>query len=140
MLLRKVPGPTGDAGAMLVEPRHMDIKHLHLHVRDRAPSERFYKKWLGLRVAHQSEKLTFMEDDAGFSLALMADPNPAMMPEWFHFGSRLESPEAVEKLHAAMAAASVPIARPLYRDDTLASFRCADPDGYAIEIYWESPT
>ena len=25
----------------------------------------------------------------------------------------------------------------MYRDESLVSFRCADPDGYAIEIYWE---
>jgi catechol-2,3-dioxygenase len=116
----------------------MDIKHLHLHVRQRTASERFYEQWLGLRVASHGEKLTFMEDAAGFSLALMEDENPAELPDWFHFGSRLDSPEAVENLHEAMARASVPIARQLYRDDTLASFRCSDPDGYAIEIYWEA--
>jgi hypothetical protein len=26
----------------------------------------------------------------------------------------------------------------LYQDGSLVSFRCADPDGYAIEVYWEA--
>jgi catechol-2,3-dioxygenase len=30
------------------------------------------------------------------------------------------------------------IARPFYRDEAIATFRCADPDGYAIEINWEA--
>lgn len=102
----------------------MKIQHLHLHVRERSSSERFYERWLGLRVASHGERLTFMEDAAGFSR--------------FHFGSRLESAEQLERMHEAMARASIPIARPLHRDETLASFRCADPDGYAIEIYWEA--
>jgi catechol-2,3-dioxygenase len=111
---------------------------LHLHVRDRNSSETFYEKWLGLRVVRHGETLTFMEDDTGFSLALMDDLHPEKLPDWFHFGSRLDSPEAVQKMREAMTLASIPLARPLYRDETLASFRCSDPDGYAIEIYWEA--
>ena len=38
----------------------------------------------------------------------------------------------------AMQAAGVPIVKPLYEDDTFASFRCADPDAHPIELYWES--
>lgn len=116
----------------------MMIQHLHLHVRERGASEKFYERWLGLRVARHGERLTFMEDAAGFSLALMDDPDPTKLPEWFHFGSRLDSAAAVEQMHEAMTRAAIPIARPFYRDETLASFRCADPDGYAIEIYWEA--
>jgi hypothetical protein len=36
-----------------------------------------------------------------------------------------------------MQVAQVPIAKSLYEDPTFASFRCRDPDGYAIELYWE---
>jgi hypothetical protein len=36
-----------------------------------------------------------------------------------------------------MSDSGVVILKPLYQDDDLVSFRCADPDGYAIEIYWE---
>jgi catechol 2,3-dioxygenase-like lactoylglutathione lyase family enzyme len=115
----------------------MNIQHLHLHVRECVASEAFYERWLGLHLVRRGHEITFMEDDAGFSLALMQDADPVALPDWFHFGSRLDSPQALERMHAAMTAASISIVRPLYRDETLASFRCRDPDGYAIEIYWE---
>jgi hypothetical protein len=34
-----------------------------------------------------------------------------------------------------MQQAGVPIVKPLYEGPTVASFRCADPHGYPIEIY-----
>jgi catechol 2,3-dioxygenase-like lactoylglutathione lyase family enzyme len=116
----------------------MNITHLHLHVKDRSASERFYENWLGLRVGRRGKALTFLTDDAGFDLALMDDSSPGDMPRWFHFGTKLESADAVSSLHERMAAASVTILKPLYRDEMLTSFRCTDPDGYAIEIYWEA--
>jgi len=59
------------------------------------------------------------------------------MPAWFHFGYRLNSARDVVDLHGRMSASDVVVLKPLYEDDELVSFRCADPDGYAIEIYWE---
>lgn len=32
----------------------------------------------------------------------------------------------------------VAISKPLYQDDSLVSYRCADPDGYLIEVFWEA--
>jgi hypothetical protein len=32
----------------------------------------------------------------------------------------------------------VQLAKPLYEDSTFMSFRCVDPDGYAVEVYWEA--
>ena len=75
----------------------------------------------------------------GMELALMDDAEPSPMPPWFHFGYRLQSPDAVLELHRRMSESGVILRKPLYRDDSLVSFRCADPDGYAIEIYWEAP-
>ncbi len=36
-----------------------------------------------------------------------------------------------------MSAAGVPIDKPLSEDETYATFRLRDPDGYGIEVYWE---
>ena len=85
----------------------------------------------------RDRSLSFLTDGAGFDLALM-DERRRRHATWFHFGFRLKSGEAVGTLHDRMQAAGVRIARPLYRDDTLVSYRCADPDGYAIELYWEA--
>ncbi|MBV8601850.1 MAG: VOC family protein [Candidatus Eremiobacteraeota bacterium] len=116
----------------------MNIKHLHLHVKNRSESEQFYEAWLGLRIARRGKVITFMTDDSGFDLALMDDPAPGSMPQWFHFGTRVESSDAVSTLHQEMRQAAVPIAKPLFQDETMSSFRCVDPDGYAIEVYWEA--
>lgn len=115
----------------------MDLKHLHLHTRDRRAAERFYLDWLGLTVARREEGLSFLTDTQGFDLALMDDPAPQPLPAWFHFGSKLASADEVQALYERMRRAGLPMRKPLYRDDTLALFRVEDPDGHSIEIYWE---
>jgi len=116
----------------------MDVCHLHLHVCDRARSEAFYRRWFGLATKRSDEEITFMTGDRNFLLALMQDPAPSPAPAWFHFGVRVESANGVRDMLAAMQKAAVPIVKPLYEDDTFASFRCADPDAHAIEVYWEA--
>ena len=116
----------------------MRLNHLHLHVRDRRAAETFYARWLGMKVVRQGESLAFLSDEQGFDLALMDDSDPGRMPTWFHFGYRLDSARDVVALHERMNAAAVVILKPVYEDSELVSFRCADPDGYAIEIYWEA--
>jgi catechol-2,3-dioxygenase len=115
----------------------MRLNHLHLHVRDRARSVRFYSDWFGLCTTREFDTLTFLADDAGFDLALMEDSHSADLPPWFHFGFRQDTQTALLELLEAMRGAGVPIARDLYQDETLASYRCSDPDGYTIEVYWE---
>ena len=114
----------------------MDLTHLHLHVRDRARSEAFYQRWFGLRIANREDEITFMQGDRDFLFALMDDAAPTPMPPWFHFGIRVDSAQRVRALLEEMSAAQVPIVKPLYDVETFASFRCADPDAYKIEVYW----
>jgi len=92
-----------------------------------------------MRVARRNECLTFMTDDAEFDLALMQDNDATPLPSWFHFGCKLASAKEVGALHNEMLARGLSVAKPLYESETLASFRVRDPDGYAIEIYWEQP-
>jgi catechol 2,3-dioxygenase-like lactoylglutathione lyase family enzyme len=115
----------------------MNLEHLHLHVRDRAAAERFYLEWFGMRLNRRGERLTFLTDESGFDLALMDDASPQTMPPWFHFGFRPGTGAAVVALHDRMTKAGVPMVRRLYQDESMVSFRCRDPDGYAIEVYWE---
>jgi catechol-2,3-dioxygenase len=116
----------------------VDISHLHLHVRDRGQARDFYRRWFGLDVVREGDELTFLSGSAGFLLALAEDADPPAPPPWFHFGIRMASKDALRDLHARMAQASVGFAKPLYEDATFMSFRCRDPDGYAIEVYWEN--
>ena len=116
----------------------MDIGHLHLHVRDLHRASTFYQRWFGLAVVGEDEDIAFLGGSRSFLLALMKDDDPAPPPPWFHFGIPLTSAAAVRDLLARMEAAAVPIAKALYEDPTFASFRCRDPDGYAIELYWDA--
>jgi len=116
----------------------MPLSHLHLHVRDRTLAEQFYASWFGMGVQQRGAEITFMTDESAFLLALMRDPSPAPLPPWFHFGFRLESAAAVIALNGQMARSGVAIRKPIYQDKSLVSYRCADPDGHVIEVYWEA--
>jgi len=116
----------------------MALQHLHLHVRDRYVAERFYEGWFGLGMQRRGSQTSFMTDERGFLLALMSDPSPAPLPPWFHFGFRQASADAVLLLHGQMVLSGVDIRQPVYQDESLVSYRCADPDGYLIEVFWEA--
>lgn len=115
----------------------MDITHLHLHVRDRARAVDFYRRWFALSTQREGDGITFLRGSRDFLLALMDDADPAPPPPWFHFGVAMPSLDALRALHASMQQASVPIAKPWYEEERVASFRCRDPDGYPVEIYWQ---
>lgn len=114
------------------------INHLHLHVRDVEASRAFYAAHFGLREHARHGAILFMRDAGGLDLALAPDPAPAPMPAWFHFGFRQVDAAAVACLHDRLASAGVPIPAPLAGDEAWTSFRCEDPDGYRIEVYWEA--
>lgn len=114
----------------------MQLNHLHLHVAEVERASSFYRAWFGFRAHVTHGEVLFMRDDAGMDLALA--PGPAdVMPPWFHFGFRLGNSEAVCALHDDMSAAGVAIAEPLEQAPDFAAFRCTDPDGHLIEVYWE---
>src|SRR5579864_9568787 len=116
----------------------MQINHLHLKVRSVAPARAFYARFFGLADHVWHGEMLFMRDEAGMDLALAPAEAPEPLPAWFHFGFRLRDAVAVKALHASMAGAGAPITEPLTTDDEgLTFFRCADPDGHAIEVYWE---
>jgi catechol 2,3-dioxygenase-like lactoylglutathione lyase family enzyme len=115
----------------------MDIGHLHLHVRDLRRASSFYRRWFGLELLREDDGIAFLVGSRAFLLALMANGDPAPPPAWLHFGVPLPSAAEVLDLLARMEAAAVPIAKPLFEEPTFMSFRCRDPDGYAIELYWD---
>ena len=115
----------------------MQMNHLHLHVRDKEVSQRFYEKWFGFRKHVEHGPILFLRDDADLDLALAPDDDPQALPSWFHFGFRLESTQAVQVMHDAMYADGVAMDMAFQSWEDLAAFRCIDPDGYRIEVYWE---
>jgi catechol 2,3-dioxygenase-like lactoylglutathione lyase family enzyme len=115
----------------------MDLNHLHLHVRDLAKARAFYERYFAFREHVLHGNILFLRNADGFDLALAPAEGTGEFPHWFHFGFRLSSPEAVRAMHGRMSADRVPIAKPLHDDPEFVSYRCLDPEGHAIEVYWE---
>lgn len=119
----------------------MDLNHLNLPVRNAAACRDFYERHFGFRPAFEAEGGYFVRNDDGFLLALVpADPHRPL-PAGFHVGFGLDSPDAVEQLHAALASDGVRTTeledhRP---GEDYVTFRCWDPDGTEIEVFWEEP-
>jgi catechol 2,3-dioxygenase-like lactoylglutathione lyase family enzyme len=115
----------------------MQINHLHLKVGSVDRARAFYGRFFGLTDFVWRGDMLFMRDAAGMDLALAPAAAVEPMPSWFHFGFRLGDAASVMALHDTMAAAGVRMSAPLTTDGDLTFFRCADPDDYAIEVYWE---
>jgi catechol 2,3-dioxygenase-like lactoylglutathione lyase family enzyme len=105
-------------------------------VRDVPRAARFYERWFGFREFVRHGSILFLRNETAFDLALAPDSESAAMPPWFHFGFRLGSPEAVRDLRKRMRAKRVRLWNHVDERDFV-SFRCSDPDGNGIEIYWE---
>jgi len=115
----------------------MDLNHLHLAVDDLAASKAFYQRYFGFHATVVHGRIQFLENSAGFQLALDPAFQPEALPKWFHFGSRLASVADVEALHSKMAAEPERVVRALETHPGHVFFHCQDPDGYRIEVYWE---
>jgi catechol 2,3-dioxygenase-like lactoylglutathione lyase family enzyme len=117
----------------------MRLGHLGLAVRDQQRSRRFYERYFGFDAGPAQvyeDGVLFLRDGHGFDLALADSRTVPAMPGFFHFGFRVGAPDAVRLLRARLATGGVEIlehsAEPAYE-----SFKCRDPDGYVVEVYWE---
>jgi catechol 2,3-dioxygenase-like lactoylglutathione lyase family enzyme len=118
----------------------MDLNHLNLRVRDPASCRDFYQSHFGFRPAFEADGGYFVRNDDGFLLALIPVRTHQPLPDGFHIGFGSTDPEAVSSLHRALTAAGVrttPI-EDYRRREQYATFRCWDPDGTEIEVFWEA--
>ncbi len=107
----------------------MNLNHIHLHVASVPRAAEFYERYFGMRQLVWHGDMAFMRDDAGMDLALL--------PSWFHIGFRLDGRAAVEALHRTLQNEGAPMRAPFTVEDDFCFFRCADPDGHLIEVYFE---
>lgn len=120
-----------------MNPRDLSLTHLNLTVADIDRSIAFYRRWFGFESEPQryDDGTVFIRNGDGFDLALHAD---APTSTGVHFGFRCSSPDVVRSLRTALTDAAIPIIE-TYDEDDFVSFKCLDPDGYQIEVYWEAP-
>lgn len=115
------------------------LRHLGLPVADSNRSLAFYARHFGFDPAtakRYPDGTTIIRNADGFDLALHDDPEPAPHPAFLHFGFGVPDADEVHARRERMQAEGVSIVE---RDDEpdLVSFKCLDPDGWRIEIYWE---
>src|SRR5690242_3946975 len=117
----------------------MQLGHLGLPVSDRDRSLQFYETYFGfLPSTAQSypDGTTIVRNSDGFDLAL--HPAPGVIPPdgFLHFGFAMDDAKSVDTIRERLETDGVPIVE---RDDEpeLVSFKCLDPDGWRIEVYWE---
>jgi catechol 2,3-dioxygenase-like lactoylglutathione lyase family enzyme len=117
----------------------MRFNHLGLPVRDERRSRQFYSAYFGFDPASAQEYpdgTVVIRNADGFDLALRPAEHIQPPPVFLHSGFRAAEPQDVRALMERMEADGITIVE---RDDEAArtAFKCLDPDGHRIEVYWE---
>ena len=116
------------------------MNHLALAVRDRERSRRFYETYFGFDAAPPREYddgVLMLYNADGFALALGPTAEPIELPHFLHFGLGVESPEDVREFAQRLREDGVPIVEE-FDEPEYVSVKCRDPDGYVVELSWES--
>jgi catechol 2,3-dioxygenase-like lactoylglutathione lyase family enzyme len=118
------------------------LNHIHLRVKDLDISQRFYEEIFGwepvMELPSQQRKMRFLRDSKRFLLVLEIHPDSATVPSWFHLGFELESHAEVQSAALELSRRSVKFIEPLNQTPDYSSFTVEDPDGYHLQIYWDS--
>ena len=117
----------------------MNLNHLNLRVRDAAACRDFYERHFGFAPAFEADGGYFVRNAAGFLLALIPADDHQALPAGFHIGFALDDADSVLEQRQRLAADGVRVSevhdgRP---GDDYVSFRCWDPDGTEVELFWE---
>jgi catechol 2,3-dioxygenase-like lactoylglutathione lyase family enzyme len=119
----------------------VDLNHLNLRVRDPGACRAFYQEHFGFRPAFDADGGHFVRNDEGFLLALVpADPHRPL-PDGVHIGFGLDDPGQVEDVHRGLrgAGARTSPVEDFRPDEAYVTFRCWDPDGTEVEVFWSGP-
>jgi catechol 2,3-dioxygenase-like lactoylglutathione lyase family enzyme len=115
------------------------MRHLALAVHDREGSRRFYETYFGFDAEPAREYddgVLMLYNAEGFALALGPTNEVIRMPEFFHFGVGVSSPDDVRAFAKRLRADGVPIVGEWDEPDYV-SVKCRDPHGYVVEVAWE---
>jgi catechol 2,3-dioxygenase-like lactoylglutathione lyase family enzyme len=118
----------------------MRLGHLGLPVSDQGRSLQFYSTYFGFipsTAKSYPDGTTIVRNGDGFDLALHPAPGVTPPDGFLHFGFAMDDATSVNAVRERLESDGVPI---IERDDEpeLVSFKCLDPDGWRIEVYWET--
>ena len=108
-------------------------------MRDYQRSLRFYATYFEFNPAtarSYPDGTVIVRNAERFDLALHPATEAAPSATFLHFGFAVADPETVRALRTRLERDGVPVVE---RDDEpdLVSFKCLDPDGWRVEVYWE---
>ncbi len=99
----------------------------------------FYSSLFGFKKKFDHEPGVFLDNEAGFLLAIDPVHEIPSFPSWFHIGFCLSSELEVQKIYKKAKEMKAIIARDMMAEkDQFASFFILDPDGYKIEVSWHN--
>ena len=119
----------------------MRLRHLGLPVRDCERSIRFYARYFEFdpETAQSYPDGTVIVRNADrFDLALHPSADVDTTSDFLHFGFAMANPDAVRALQNRLMGDGVSVVESDDEPD-LVSFKCLDPDGWRVEVYWERP-
>jgi catechol 2,3-dioxygenase-like lactoylglutathione lyase family enzyme len=115
----------------------MNLNHVHLGTKDLKKSIEFYSSVFGFRKKFDHEPGIFLNNEAGFLIAIDPVDEVPVFPSWFHIGFCLNSETEVRQAYQKAKEMNIKIARDMMAEtDQFASFFIFDPDGYKIEVSW----
>jgi catechol 2,3-dioxygenase-like lactoylglutathione lyase family enzyme len=119
----------------------MYFNHLGLPVCDEQRSQQFYSAYFGFDPAtaqQYPDGTVIIRNADGFDLALHPAEHIEPPPAFLHAGFKAAGPADVRALMDRMEADGVPIVE-RHDEPAYTAFKCLDPDGHRIEVYWEPP-
>lgn len=117
----------------------MTLNHVHLGTKDIKKSVEFYSRLFNFKKKFDHGAGVFLENSAGFLIAIDPVQELPQWPSWYHLGFCLDTEEKVHDLYHKCKEWNVQIARDmLHEKDQFASFFIMDPDQNKIEISWHN--
>jgi len=119
----------------------MHLRHLGLPVRDCQRSIRFYARYFAFdpeTAQSYPDGTLIIRNPDRFDLALHPSADVGATSDFLHFGFAMAGADAVRALQVRLMRDGVSV---IETDDepNLVSFKCLDPDGWRVEVYWERP-
>ncbi len=115
--------------------RMATLNHVNLVVRDVETSASFYQDVFGMERQWREGDFIFLHC-GGADLALVGGA-PRIHPK-FHIGFRVDSRDDVDAWLRDLTGRGLPISHGPADYGGYYTFTCRDPDGYGIEIYYET--
>ena len=119
----------------------MHLRHLGLTVRDQQRSIRFYARYFHFvpgTAQWYPDGTVIVRNPDRFDLALHPTTDVRAAEGFLHFGFAMDDPDAVRVLLRRMVHDGVTVIE-VGDEPGLVSFKCLDPDGWHVEVYWEGP-